>query len=206
MVQIKKPFDNPMMETIGTVLMLMLIGLSNAGGLSGAGSNIPIMLIFFDMDMHEAVPISAFVAVCATVFRFAFNFNKRHPTRKERNAINYEIVQLTMPCVFMGSFMGVLLGKIIGETWQMIVFGITVAWSIKTTSKKAFQLLEEERKNSTDSGSKETDSLMEQATPSDAPIEDVCKEMQEIKYQEDKHFTLQRCIFILANFSILFVT
>jgi len=97
--------------------MLLLIALSNAGGLSGAGSNIPIMLIFFDMDMSEAVPISAFVAVCATLFRFVFNFKQRHPTRNERNAINYEIVQLTMPCVFMGSFVGVLLGKIIGETW-----------------------------------------------------------------------------------------
>jgi uncharacterized membrane protein YfcA len=99
------------MESIGTVLMLILIALSNAGGLSGAGSNIPIMLIFFDLEMSEAVPISAFVAVCATVFRFLLNFNMKHPTRPERNAINYEIVQLTMPCVFMGSFLGVMLGK-----------------------------------------------------------------------------------------------
>ena len=60
---------------IGTFLMMILITLSNAGGLSGAGSNIPIMLIFFNMGMAEAVPISAFVAVCATVFRFILNFN-----------------------------------------------------------------------------------------------------------------------------------
>jgi uncharacterized membrane protein YfcA len=49
--------------------------LSNAGGLSGAGSNIPIMLIFFNMTMEIAVPVSAFVAVCATSFRFLLNFN-----------------------------------------------------------------------------------------------------------------------------------
>ena len=60
---------------IGTILMMILITLSNAGGLSGAGSNIPIMLIFFNMGMAEAVPISAFVAVCATTFRFILNFN-----------------------------------------------------------------------------------------------------------------------------------
>lgn len=80
------------MESIGTVLMLILIALSNAGGLSGAGSNIPIMLIFFDMDMSQAVPVSAFVAVCATLFRFTLNFNQKHPTRPERVCINYEIV------------------------------------------------------------------------------------------------------------------
>ena len=39
------------MESIGTVLMLILIALSNAGGLSGAVSNIPIMLI-----IQRAIP------------------------------------------------------------------------------------------------------------------------------------------------------
>lgn len=110
----KKPFDSPIVESIGCVLMFVLIALSNAGGLSGAGSNIPIMLIFFQLTMAEAVPISAFVAVVATVFRFILNFKQKHPNNPERNCINYEIVQLTMPCVFMGSFLGVMLGKAIG--------------------------------------------------------------------------------------------
>jgi len=39
------------MEIIGLVLMFILIAMSNAGGLSGAGSNIPIMLIFFNFTM-----------------------------------------------------------------------------------------------------------------------------------------------------------
>lgn len=72
----RTPFEwNVPMETTGFILMFFLIALSNAGGLSGAGSNIPIMLIFFNLEMNEAVPISAAVAVCATVFRFIMNFN-----------------------------------------------------------------------------------------------------------------------------------
>lgn len=67
-------WDKPGMEITGCFLMVLLITLSNAGGMSGAGSNIPIMLIFFGMNMHIAVPISAFVAVCATGFRFGINF------------------------------------------------------------------------------------------------------------------------------------
>lgn len=111
----KVPFTHPVVEGIGCVLMFILIALSNAGGLSGAGSNIPIMLIFFQLNMAEAVPISAFVAVVATVFRFTLNFKQKHPNNPERNCINYEIVQLTMPCVFLGSFLGVMLGKAIGQ-------------------------------------------------------------------------------------------
>ena len=141
----KVPFDSPVMEGVGLVLMFILIALSNAGGLSGAGSNIPIMLIFFQLDMSEAVPISAFVAVVATTFRFILNFKQKHPNNSERNCINYEIVQLTMPCVFLGSFLGVMLGKAIGQLAQICVFGITVAWSIQTTSKKAIEMIQKEK-------------------------------------------------------------
>ena len=134
------------MEIIGLVLMFILIALSNAGGLSGAGSNIPLMLIFFNMNMSDAVPVSSFVAVCATLFRFLLNFCETHPRIKERNLINYEIVEITMPFVFLGSFIGVFLGKKIGPDWQAGVFAITVAWSIVTTAKKYCKLLDKEKK------------------------------------------------------------
>jgi uncharacterized membrane protein YfcA len=122
------------MEAIGTVLMLGLIGLSNAGGLSGAGSNIPIILIFYNLNMDRAVPLSACVACMATMFRYVYNFKGVHPRDSKRNLINYEMVMVSMPLVFLGSFIGVILGKIIGHEAQLIVFEITVAWSIYTTA------------------------------------------------------------------------
>jgi len=125
------------MESVGLFLMFILVTLSNAGGLSGAGSNIPIMLIFFNLSMNEAVPVSAFVAVCSTLFRFIWNFNEKHPTRPERCTINYEIVLMVMPAVFLGSFVGAILYGIIDELTKVVMFGCTVAWSIYTTTKKA---------------------------------------------------------------------
>ena len=201
----KVPFTHPVMESIGCVLMYILIALSNAGGLSGAGSNIPIMLIFFSLEMGEAVPISAFVAVCATVFRFILNFRQRHPKNPERVAINYEIVQLTMPCVFLGSFLGVMLGKAIGEDAQMCIFGITVAWSIQTTSKKALQLLAKEKEMEGKESNNET-LLADEVTEEDQSIEGITPELKDIKYQEKYHFTGQRLFFIAVNFCVLFAT
>jgi hypothetical protein len=43
----RQPFKNIYLESIGCIIMFILIALSNAAGLSGAGSNIPVMLIFF---------------------------------------------------------------------------------------------------------------------------------------------------------------
>jgi len=141
--QSKVPFADPdllPLEITGSIMMFLLILVANMGGLSGAGTNIPIMLICYDMNMNEAVPLSAFVAVCATIFRFILNFNKRHPNSKDRVAINYEVVEITMPFVFLGSFTGVKLGHLFPEWVRVVVFGVTVAWSIKTTFTKALKL------------------------------------------------------------------
>ena len=199
------------MEITGTILMAILLTVSNAGGLSGAGSNIPIMLIFFGLDMSEAVPISAFVAVTATLFRFLINYNKVHPNRPERNVINYEVVRVTMPCVFLGSFFGVILGKMIGETAQVIIFGLTVTWSIKTTGQKALQLLKEERAAEKDVGATPEDALMEKAEEMEGgedpdEKETETPELLEIKNEEKNHFTLSRVLFILVNFTALYTT
>lgn len=142
----KRPFTEQVeMEIAGTIIMAILIALSNAGGLSGAGTNIPIMLIFFDMDMKVAVPISGFVAVSATVFRFIINYRQLHPTNPNKLSINYEVVMIAIPPVFMGSFIGVYANSI-SESWvQVTLFAVTVAWSIFTTAKKAIQLREKER-------------------------------------------------------------
>lgn len=104
-----------MKNGIGLALMCVLLILSTAGGLSGAGSNIPIMLILFDLEFKECVPISAFLAVMSTLFRFILNFKQVHPKNPERNTVNYEIVTLVMPGVFMGSTIGIMFGKFLGE-------------------------------------------------------------------------------------------
>ena len=88
-------------------MMSLLIVLCNAGGLSGSGICIPVLLIFFKMNMDEAVPISVFIAVCGTLMRFFLNFNQMHPNKPNRLSLNYEIVLIAMPFVFLGTMMGV---------------------------------------------------------------------------------------------------
>jgi len=124
--------------------MFFLITLSNMGGLSGAGSNIPIILIFYHMDMAGAVPLSAFVAVSATTLRFILNFNQKHPHKPNANAINYEVCEITMPFVFLGSFYGINLGHMMNDVSQACIFGVTVMWSVQTTVKKIIKLRAEE--------------------------------------------------------------
>ena len=199
------------MEIIGLILMGILITLSNAGGLSGAGSNIPIMLIFFNMEMSEAVPISAFVAVCATLLRFLLNFNQKHPKNPNRLSINYEVVILVMPAVFLGSLIGVKLGILIGQTAQVIIFGITVAWSIQTTAKKAAQMIKQERQSESLKENLINDS---EQTAEKNPLLDNEKEVSEaaktpeldwITTQEASHFPCNRLLYTVLSFLSLYI-
>lgn len=221
---------HPGMKVAGCILMTMLITLSNAGGLSGGGSNIPIMLIFFDFDMHRAVPLSAFVAFCATFFRFLINWNLQHPKRPRRKAINYEIVNCAICLVFCGGLIGVLSGPVIGETAQECVFGIVICWSIYTSGKKAIEIYRKEKlaariASGEESAINEKTELIDKdekteneggdddGTPApDAEPEDELEEkkeldtpeMRDLYHNEERHFTLFRCSYYLINFSFLF--
>ena len=41
-----KMFKNPLREIIGLVAIFLMLLISNAGGISGADTNIPLMLVF----------------------------------------------------------------------------------------------------------------------------------------------------------------
>ena len=200
------PFrQNFWMEFSGTVLMFVLIALSNAGGLSGGGTNIPIMLIFFEMGMKKAVPISGFVAVVSTVFRFILNYSQKHPTHCHRSTINYEVIMITMPAVFLGSFIGVKINQAVSSEVQAMVFAITVAWSIQTTWKKARQLIEKENKASEEQSAL-NEQILEKPEEKQVQIQAETPELSAILHEESNHFTLKRVVFTTISFVNLFAT
>jgi len=49
------------------------------------------------------------------MIRFILNYNQKHPMNSKRLSLNYEIVILVMPSVYLGSMIGVLIGSIIGN-------------------------------------------------------------------------------------------
>ena len=106
----------------------------------------------------------------------------------------------------------------------MVVFGITVAWSIYTTGKKARQLLakekeQRERAEGKQVGPTETTELApvaaeettftEPALDGDAEGHEESVDaaaLEEIYYNESHHFTMKRMGFYFINFIILLVT
>ncbi len=72
-------------------------------------------MIFFQMKMQQAIPVSTIIGNVTTLLRFIINYNQKHPKDYKRVIINYEVIDIVLPFLFLGSFFGVLIGQQIGN-------------------------------------------------------------------------------------------
>jgi uncharacterized membrane protein YfcA len=118
--------------------------LANAGGLGGGGIIIPFMMIFFSLPIKECVPLANFFGLIASFTRFVLNFKQRHPRQKERLVIDYEIVSLTMPILYLGTLFGVKIGTILSDVQVAISLSIVLLYMSYTSFKKSMTLWKNE--------------------------------------------------------------
>jgi uncharacterized membrane protein YfcA len=100
----------PLSYYIGILAVCTMTGLSSAGGINGAGANIPFLMIFFGLHTKECVPIANAFGFTASLMRFLINYKGKHPDNNEKVLVDYEIVSLTMPMIYMGTLLGVWIG------------------------------------------------------------------------------------------------
>ena len=98
-------------DYLGIIILFFMAILANAGGLGGGGTLTPFMLLFLDLNIFECVPIANFLGLTAAVTRFVVNFRQKHPNPKKsvmgKLSIEYEIITLTMPMLYLGTLVGV---------------------------------------------------------------------------------------------------
>lgn len=95
------------MEITGIFLISVMNMLANAGGIGGGGIMIPFIMIFLGLPISECIPLTNSFALISSITRFVINYQQNHPFRPWRKIIDYEVVTLTMPMVYLGTMMGV---------------------------------------------------------------------------------------------------
>ena len=91
---------------MGSFVFALVMLLSNVGGIGGGGVAIPLVMVFFNFSMKPAIAISSFSIMCATLARFFFNFNERHPEKENCTSIEYGMTNVMMPLILIGSLIG----------------------------------------------------------------------------------------------------
>lgn len=104
--QHKKLFPMKPKEWVGTFVFSLIMLLSNIAGIGGGGIAVPLAMYFFNLSMKPAIAVSSFSIMFATLARFFFNFNEKHPEKANVVVIDYGMTNVMMPLTMLGSVVG----------------------------------------------------------------------------------------------------
>lgn len=79
---------------------------ANVAGIGGGGIAIPLAIYFFELAFKKAIAVSSFSIMMSTIARFLFNFNEKHPEKKNVACIDYNMATVMMPLNLIGSLIG----------------------------------------------------------------------------------------------------
>ena len=148
LVFVKKDLTFGFLDIVGFILITMMIILANAGGLGGGGTLTPFMLIFLRLSIFECVPLANFFGFVAAATRFIINFKQKHPNpKKEKDgklAIEYEIITLTMPILYLGTFFGVQINTVINEWCLVLILFLVLGFVAYKMTQKAISTYKKE--------------------------------------------------------------
>lgn len=100
----KSLFEMLPIEYIGCVLILILLLVSNMGGLGGGGALIPVAMVCFGFDTKQAIAQSNASIFIASVARYFWNFRVTHPYKNGRGVlVDYNIASLMLPMIIVGA-------------------------------------------------------------------------------------------------------
>ncbi|CDW89908.1 UNKNOWN [Stylonychia lemnae] len=210
------------MEVTGLILILGLIILCNAGGLGGGGNSTPFIAVFFNLSLIECIPIGNFMGLISSLFRFIINFREKHPNNPNRLAIDYEIIELAMPVLYLGTLLGVQIGTKLKEIYLAVIFAILLFFLTYKTSKNAYKMIQDENQklklrsqmdNQLNTKLIENDKIIKDTNDHEKKhiIEinskhEQSSQLQNILKQESQHFTLRRCMNFALNLMFLITT
>ena len=102
-------------EIIGIIVLPLLLGMANIAGIGGGGVVIPLAMGCWGFSTPAAVAISNSTVFLGSIIRYlGFSIKEQHP-HADKTVIDYNIASIMMPAVFLGSFSGMFLAKLLPE-------------------------------------------------------------------------------------------
>lgn len=93
-------------ETIGTIVLTVLMALAVMSGIGGGGIIVPLLMVFYKLETKKAIAVSGFTILVGSLSRFGFTYKARHPI-KDATCIEYSVTNVMLPLVLIGSVCGV---------------------------------------------------------------------------------------------------
>lgn len=128
-------------EMIGSVLIMIIIGLSNAGGVGGSSFVIPIFIFFFGYTANEAVRVT-YAVVFGGLFASIFLKASLREPKYQRPVIIYDIVAICVPLLVLGAKFGTIANSVAPEICTVLsvwIISVIVLKNMWENIKKSIQ-------------------------------------------------------------------
>ena len=130
-------------ETIGTVVLTILMTLAVMSGIGGGGIIVSLLMVFFSLDTKRAIAVSGVTILVGSLTRFITTMKKRHPD-KDATVIDYGISNVMLPTVLIGSLIGVFMNLILPELVLQMSLTILLIFLTVQSGGKAMQIYQKE--------------------------------------------------------------
>lgn len=130
------------MMALGYILLFGSNTLSSSAGVGGGLLNVAIIHSVQGYDIKSSVVLSLSAIMGNTLLQMLINSRTRHPTKKERSAIYWDVIAVMLPAELAGSNLGVILSDIMPSTILYIGAIIVLMIGGMFSTKKAMHLYE----------------------------------------------------------------
>ncbi len=113
---------------VGIILIAVIAGLSSLAGLGGGGPSIVVLILCFNY-----FPKDATIIVFSSILGSSFGniINQMRKAHNKDPVLKYEYAFISLPIMFIGSFIGVFLNKLLSSLIICSVIIFTSAQSLK---------------------------------------------------------------------------
>lgn len=118
-------------ELIGFILVVLVAGVANSGGVGGGVMLTPIFIFVFGYTFQESIPLSKATIFAGAIANLFIVVGKPHPKIKGEYLLDYGLSAISLPIVLPGTVTGVILNKSLPP---ILVLTILVAYLVKTAT------------------------------------------------------------------------
>lgn len=132
--QHKPLFPLTKMEVIGTIIIVTMGMAATAGGLGGGSLFCPLIMIFFFMDAHRAIPLSNSLTFFNSVVKYSMSLHEKHPFIPHKPIIDFNLAIMFNPMIMLGSFIGVIFSILLPGVVTMGILAVTLVMALVESS------------------------------------------------------------------------
>ena len=134
-------------ELFAIIVLPLLLGLANNGGIGGGGFIVPFCIAFNGFNTLDAMAQSNFVIFCGAVVRYVFfSVRLKHPNAENRTIIDYNIVSVMIPLVLVGALFGTVIASVLPDAVLTILLICLLCYLLFDSCKKSIKMWKAETK------------------------------------------------------------